>query len=252
MAKPASRQQFIDYCLRALGSPILEINIDDDQLEDRIDESIQWYQSFHSDSVVRNFYKHQITQEDHDRQPRPYIELPEELMHVLRVLPIGVANGTQGIFSVDYQLHLNDLYDLRRPGNLINYEMTRQYLSLINMTLNGMDQGIIFSRHQNTLEIACDWSMRIPVGSWVIIECYQTINPEQYTDVYNDLYLKRYATALIKRNWAQNLSKFKDMTLPGGVKIDGATMMTEAKEELKELEAEVRSVWETPCDFYVG
>ena len=249
MANPNSRQTLIDYCFRSLGSPVIEINIDDDQVSDRIDEAIQFYQNYHSDGVVRNFYKYQITQTDYDNQ---YITQPDQLIYVLRVLPIGVAGGTQGIFSVDYQLHLNDLYDLRRPGNLINYEMTRQYLSLIDMVLNGMDQGIIFSRHMQRLEIECDWSQRIPVGSWVVVECYQTINPDDYTSVYNDQYLKRYATALIKRNWAQNLFKFKGMVLPGGVTIDGSELMAQAKEELKELELEVRSVWETPVDFYTG
>ena len=249
MANPSSRQNLIDYCLRALGQPVIEINVDDDQIEDRIDEAIQFYQNFHSDAVVRNFYKHQVTQTDFDNK---YLTLPDELIYVLRVLPIGVANSTQGIFSVDYQLHLNDLYDLRRPGNLINYEMTRQYLSLIDMTLNGMDQGIIFSRHKQRLEINCDWTMRIPVGSWIIIECYQTVNPNDYTQVYNDQFLKRYATALIKRNWAQNLFKFKGMQLPGGVTIDGSELMAQAKEEIKELEDQARSVWEFPCDFYCG
>ena len=126
-------------------------------------------------------------------------------------------------------------------------------MSLIDMTLNGMDQGIIFSRNLNgRLEIECDWTSRIPVGSWIVVECYQTINPESYTKVYNDQFLKRYATALIKRNWAQNLSKFKGMVLPGGVTIDGTELMAQAKEEIKELELESRSVWETPVDFYVG
>lgn len=249
MALPASRQNLIDYCLRSLGAPVLEINVDDDQVSDRIDEAIQYYQNFHSDAVIRNFYKHQVTETDFNNR---YITLPEQLIYVLRVLPIGAANSSQGIFSVDYQLHLNDLYDLRRPGNLINYEMTRQYLSLIDMVLNGMDQGIIFSRHMQRLEIECDWPQRIPIGSWVVIECYQTINPDDYVKVYNDQYLKRYATALIKKQWAQNLSKFKNMQLPGGVIIDGAEIMTQAKEELKELELEIRSVWETPVDFYVG
>lgn len=250
MANPTSRATLSDYCLRALGSPVIEINIDDDQISDRIDEALQYYQNFHTDSVVRTFRKHQVTSTDYTNR---YITLPDDVIYVLRVLPIGSAGGTQGIFSVDYQLHLNDLYDLRRPGNLINYEMTRQYMSLIDMTLNGMDQGIIFSRNLNgRLEIECDWTSRIPVGSWIVVECYQTINPESYTKVYNDQFLKRYATALIKRNWAQNLSKFKGMVLPGGVTIDGTELMAQAKEEIKELELESRSVWETPVDFYCG
>ena len=249
MANVTSRAGLIQYCLRNLGAPVLEINVDDDQVNDRIDEAIQYYQSFHSDAVVRMYYKYQVTQTDFNNQ---YITLPASIIYVLDVLPIGVPGSSQGIFSVDYQLHLNDLYDLRRPGNLINYEMTRQYMSLIDMVLNGMDQGIIFSRHDNQLNINCDWPTRIPVGTWIIVECYQTIDPNSYTDVYNDQYLKRYATALIKRQWATNISKFKGIKLPGGVELDGAEMMAQAKEEIKELELEIRSVWENPPTFYVG
>ena len=249
MANPASRQNLIDYCLRSLGSPVLEINVDDDQIEDRIDEAIQFYQNFHTDAVVRNFYKHQVTQQDFNNT---YLALPDQLIYVLRVLPIGTSGISSNMFSADYQLHLNDLYNLRSPGTLINYQMTRQYLSLIDMTLNGMDQGIIFSRNESKLYINCDWTLRIPVGSWIVIESYQTLNPNDYVKIYNDQYLKRYATALIKRQWAQNLFKFKGMVLPGGVTIDGSELMSQAKEEIKELADEARSVWETPVDFYVG
>ena len=249
MAIPTSRQQLSDYCLRALGAPVLEINVDDSQVDDRIDEAIQMHQNFHSDATVRQFFKYQVTQTDFNNQ---YITLPEELIYVLRVLPIGMSGSTQGIFSVDYQLHLNDLYDLRRPGNLINYEMTRQYMSLIDMTLNGMDQGIIFARHMHRLQIETDWKSRIPVGSWIIVEGYHTVDPDAYTEIYNDTILKRYLTALIKRQWGQNLSKFKGVQLPGGVTMDGDGIITSANEEIKELEDKMRSVYEFPCDFYVG
>ena len=249
MATIASRQNLTDYCLRSLGSPVLEINVDDDQVSDRIDDAIQFYQNFHSDSVIRQFYRYQVTQTDYDNQ---YITLPDELIYVLRVLPIGTSNSTSSIFSVDYQLHLNDLYDLRRPGNLINYEMTRQYMSLIDMTLNGMDQGIIFSRHQSKLEIETDWQMRIPVGSWIIVEGYQTIVPDDYVKVYNDMFLKKYAVALVKRQWGSNLKKFDGMKLPGGVTLNGTAIHDEACEEIKDLEKFCRDTYENPCDFYVG
>ena len=249
MATITSRQNLIDYCLRRLGAPVLEINVDDDQMNDRIDEALTYYQNFHSDAIVRNFYRYTITQQDYTNQS---ITLPDQILYVLRILPLNQANSTQGIFSVDYQLHLNDLYDLRRPGNLINYEMTRQYLSLIDMTLNGMDQGIIFSRNNNELQIETDWTTRLPVGTIIIIECYQTIDPNVYPKIYNDQWLKQYASSLIKLQWAQNLSKFKGMTLPGGVQIDAEGMRSEALQEIKELETEARTIWEMPVDFYVG
>lgn len=249
MSRPASRANLIDYCLRSLGSPVIEINVDDDQIDDRIDEAIQFYQNFHSDAIVRNFFKHKVTQQDVDRE---YIDLPEELLYVLRVLPINQSGGTSGIFSVDYQMQMNDVMGLRNPSSLVNYEMTRQYMSLIDMTLNGMDQGIIFSRHQNQLKIAVSWKDKIPVGTYVIIEGYHALDPEEYTDVYNDMLLKRYATALIKKQYGTNLNKFSGMQLPGGVTIDADKILTEANTEIEKLEDKMRSEYEAPVDFYCG
>ena len=249
MAIPTTRQQLIDYCLRKLGAPVLEINIDPAQLSDRVDEAIQFYQNFHSDAVAMTYYKYQLTSTDITNQ---YITLPDSLIYVSRIFPVNLANSTQGIFSIDYQLHLNDLYDLRRPGSLINYAMTRQYMSTIDLLLNGADQGITFTRHANRLQINIDWTQRLQAGAYLIIEGMQTLDPNTYTKVYNDMFLKRYLTALIKYQWGENLIKFKDMQLPGGVTINGSEILAEAKEEIKDLEEKARSVWELPCDFLCG
>jgi hypothetical protein len=271
MANPNSRTSLIEYCLRALGSPVIEINLDDDQISDRVDEAIQYYQQYHSDAVVRTFVKYQVTTANHTKTisnpvagALPSIidnpayhtitNLPENLLFITRVLPIGQGSSSStDMFSVNYQMHMNDLYSMSRStGSLINYEMTKQYMSLINMTLNGMDQGIIFSRHQNNLRIETDWAARIPVGSWIVIEGYQTIDPDNYTDVYNDLVLKKYLTALLKRQWGQNLIKFEGMQLPGGVTINGRAIYDDAVNDITAIEEMVRLTWENPVDFYVG
>jgi len=257
MANPNSRTSLIEYCLRALGSPVIEINLDDDQISDRVDEAIQYYQQYHSDAVVRTFHKYQVTAANHtigDPAYHTIINLPENLLFITRVLPIGQGSSSStDMFSVNYQMHMNDLYSMSRStGSQINYEMNKQYMSLINMTLNGMDQGIIFSRHQDNLRIETDWAARIPVGSWIVIEGYQTINPDNYTDVYNDLVLKKYLTALLKRQWGQNLIKFEGMQLPGGVTINGRAIYDDAVNDITAIEEMVRLTWENPVDFYVG
>lgn len=257
MAIPNSRTSLIEYCLRALGAPVIEINLDDDQISDRVDEAIQYYQQYHSDAVVRTFYKYQVTAANHDVGNSAYhtiINLPENLLFITRVLPIGQSSSSSaGMFSVNYQMHMNDLYSMSRStGSMINYEMTKQYMSLINMSLNGLDQGIIFSRHQDSLKIETDWAARIPVGSYIVIEAYQTIDPDSYTDVYNDLVLKKYLTALLKQQWGQNLIKFEGMQLPGGVTINGRAIYDDAVNDIKAIEEMVRLTWENPVDFYVG
>lgn len=257
MAIPNSRTSLIEYCLRALGAPVIEINLDDDQISDRVDEAIQYYQQYHSDAVVRTFYKYQVTAANHDAGDPAYhtiINLPENLLFITRVLPIGQSSSSSaGMFSVNYQMHMNDLYSMSRStGSMINYEMTKQYMSLINMSLNGLDQGIIFSRHQDSLKIETDWAARIPVGSYIVIEAYQTIDPDSYTDVYNDLVLKKYLTALLKQQWGQNLIKFEGMQLPGGVTINGRAIYDDAVNDIKAIEEMVRLTWENPVDFYVG
>lgn len=249
MAKPASRQELIDYCLRALGSPVIEINVDDDQVEDRIDEAIQFYQEYHSDAVVRKFLKHQVTEDDITNR---YIDLPESLLFVNRIFPIGGIGAQSGIFNIQYQMHINDLFGLRNPGDLVNYAMTRQYMSLIEMEINGMSQQTTFSRHRNRLYIEMDWANKIKAGEYLIVEGYETLNPDTYTDVYNDMLLKRYATALIKKQWGANLIKFAGLQLPGGVTLDGRQIYDDAINDINAIEEKMQSSYEMPPDFFIG
>lgn len=255
MAKPSTRQLLIDYCLRALGAPVIEINVDEDQLEDRVDEAIQFYQEYHGDAVTRNLRKHQITQTDIDNG---YIELPSNFLSVNNVMDINSSGAHSGMFSVDYQLHLNDIFDLGGPygGGLVNYEMTKQYMSLIQRNINGVFEKIEWSRHKNRVTFFSKNSFQSPsglsVGDYLIFDGYEMVDPTQFGEVYNDMFLKKYLTALIKRQWGLNLIKFDGMQLPGGVTLNGRQIFDDAKEEIDKLEEEVQLKHEMPPHFFIG
>tara|TARA_E500000178_G_scaffold346160_1_gene397339 strand:+ start:1394 stop:2200 length:807 start_codon:yes stop_codon:yes gene_type:complete len=268
MANPNSRQSLIDYCLRALGDPVIEINVDEDQLEDRIDEALQFYQEYHGDAVRRTLRYHKITQDDYDRandspfgsnrgspEFSMYIDIPNNtnMLSINRVLPLH-DSGTTNLFSIDYQLHLNDIFDLGGPygGGLVNYEMTKQYMSLIDRNINGVWEPLQFSRHKNRVYFYSDSLRKRKVGSVIIFDGYEIINPDSFTDVYNDYFLKKYATALIKRQWGLNLIKFEGMQLPGGVTINGERILTDANEEISKLEEEMHLRFEEPPHFVIG
>lgn len=246
MAKPNSRQSLIDYCLRSLGAPVIEINVDEDQLEDRVDEAMQFYQEYHSDSIVRNYRKHLVTAED---VTNGYVTLPDSMIFVNSVWPIMASSSQSGMFSVEYQMHLNDLYNLRHPGVLIDYEMTKQYMSLIDLKINGMSQKSTFSRHQNRVYIEGN---DLEEGIYIIVEGHETLDPDTYTDIYNDMLLKKYLTALIKRQWGLNLIKFEGMQLPGGVTLNGRQIYDDATQDIEKIEETMQLTYEKPTDFFVG
>lgn len=249
MANPNSRQTLIDYCLRVLGAPVIEINIDDDQISDRIDEAIQFYQEYHSDAIIRTYRKHQITQQN---ITDGYIDIPDQLLYVSRIFPLANnSTSSSGMWSARYQMHLNDVYDLQYAGALVNYEMTRQFLEMLDMQLNGVPP-VRFNRHMNRLFIDLDWSYRITAGEYIMVDAYTTIDPNTYTDVYNDMFLKKYCTALIKRQWGANLIKFEGMQLPGGVTINGRQIFEDANADVQKLEEEMELKYQKPVDFFVG
>jgi hypothetical protein len=249
MAKPNSRQTFIDYCLRSLGAPVVEINVDDDQVDDRVDEALQFYQQYHSDAIEKVYLKHQITADD---MTNGYISVPDLVTDVVRVMPIRDTMSTNNLFDVKYQIHLNDVYNLGFLGSLVDYEMTQQWLSLLDRIMDSDDKHISFERHKNQLRIDMDWSNEVAVDQYIVVECYRIIDPDTFTDVWNDYYLKRYATALIKQQWGQNLLKFEGMVMPGGVQFNGRQLFDDATQELEKLTEEVRLNWEQPVDFYTG
>jgi len=248
MANPSTRQELADYCLRKLGQPVIEINIDEDQLEDRIDEALQYFQQYHDDAIIRVFMKHQITSTDISNE---YITLPDSVISVRQVLPFGGENGSINMFDARYQIHLNDIFDMGHMGNLNNYAQIQQYMTTLNMILNGAPQ-IRYNRHMDKLFVDHDWSTDIQVDDYIIIDAMQVVDPTAYPDVYNDQWLKRYTTALIKRQWGENLLKFEGMQLPGGVQMNGTQIFESAMQDIERLEEEIRLVWEDPVDFMQG
>jgi hypothetical protein len=248
MANPSSRQELIDYALRKCGHPVIEVNVDDDQLEDRVDEALQFYQTYHSDAIARTYLKYQITSTDIANK---YIPVANQYTYVRGVFPIGDEKSSYNMFDARYQIRLNDVYDMRFGGSLSYFAQTQQYLSTINQVLSTSASTVRFSRHQDILHIDTDWDL-MEVGDYVIIDCDMIIDPVNNTQVYNDMWLKRYTAALIKYQWGHNMSKFEGMQLPGGVILNGRAIMEDASAEIEKLEEEIRNNFEMPVDFYVG
>ena len=247
MANPSSRQGLIDYCLRRRGHPVIEINIDDDQVEDRIDDAFQFYREYHYDAVERVYLKYQITSDD---MTNKYIPLNDNIVGVDRILPFSNRSTGINIFDIRYQILINDLYSLMST-DLIYYSQVKTQIELINQLLVGV-KPVRFNRHMNRMYIDMDWEADVEVGSFIIVECYRILDPDTYTDVYNDRFLKQYATALIKKQWGENMKKFQGVQLPGGVLLNGQQIFDEAVEEITRLEQEMQSRFELPPDMFVG
>ena len=342
MAIPATKAQFGDWCKRKLGYPVIDINVDADQVDDRVDEAIQYYQMFMEGGNRRMYLKHKITQADKDRgkvnssetvtettnQPastlsgavlqngtavtladasqfpksgtilisadatpnaaetvaysakstntlttsalandhadgavvtlsidqiwytgQNYFILPDGIESILRILPFD-NRGTMNMFDIRYQLRLNDLYDFS-DISIIYYQQVLWQLDLLSMILVG-EKPIEFNVNQDRIYVNMAWGTDISVGDYIIFECFRKINPAEYTQAYNDFWLKRYATALIKKQWGENLIKFQGVTMLGGVTMNGETIYNEAKEEIATLEEQGRLTYETPVDFEIG
>ena len=243
-----TRQNLIDYCLRRLGAPVTEINVDDDQVSDRIDDAIEFFQEYHFDGVEKVFLKHTITQTDITNE---YIAVVDAVISVLRVLPIPNFNAFQtGFFNEEYQLRLNDLENFS-GSTLINWAMSQTNFSLVEH-LFSIQPTLLFNRKQDRVYLETDWANKFSVGTILIVEAYRTLDPATYPQVYNDMFLKKYATALIKQQWGSNLKKFTGVTLPGGVTLDGQTIFTEALEEITKIEEEMSLKYELPPDGFIG
>lgn len=244
-----SRQGLIEYCLRELGDPVIEINVDPDQLEDRVDEAIQYYQDFHSDATLRTFLKHQVTQTDLDNE---YITVSSDVQTVTRLFTIS-GGLTNNMFSIKYQMALNDVAGMHSfIGDLAYYEQIQQYMSLLDQRLNGTPQ-VQWSRIQNRLYIRGDFvDGDVKVGDYIVAEIYQLLDPNDNRKIYNDRWLKEYTTALIKRQWGANLLKFEGMQLPGGVMLNGRQIFDDATGDIERLRESVRLEYELPTDFFIG
>jgi len=318
MAKPTTRAQFKDYCLRRLGWPVININVDDDQIEDRIDDALQFFHDYHFNGCEKLYMKHKITQEDIDRR---WIYCPDAVIFVIGVLPFDDSNSSVNMFDLRYQLRLRDLYDFTSVS-YVSYEITMQHIRTLNLLFSGTPQ-FRFNRHQNKVFLDINWESDVSPGEYVIIECYRKLDPDTITltgtltgntssntvigtgtrfdqeivendfinlsdgqnvqvrrinsptqielatplasninavtasmqgitDVWNDRFMKKYTTALIKRQWGSNMKKFGGIQMPGGVTLNGKEIYDEAAEEIKSVEEDLQQYNVLPSDFIMG
>jgi len=317
MAKPTTRKLFKEYCLRRLGWPVIDINVDDDQVEDRIDDALSFYYDYHYDGTEKIYMKHRITADDINRR---WIYCPDAVISVTKVFPFDDSNSSINMFDLRYQLRLHDLYDFTSVS-YVSYEITMQHIATLNMLFSGQPQ-FRFNRHQNKLFLDIDWTKDRDPGEYVIMECYRKLSPDTITltgtfsanttsntvtgtssildqevlendmitingqekqirhinsptefvlaspvtanvtgatitkagitDVWDDRFLKKYATAKIKYQWGSNLSKFAGIQMPGGVTLDGPRIMQEAQIELDKIEEELYTMGSLPSEIFVG
>ncbi|NDH48937.1 MAG: hypothetical protein EBY41_00030 [Proteobacteria bacterium] len=247
MAVPASRTEFKEFCLRKLGKPVIEINVDDDQVDDRVDEALKFYWDYHYDGAERFYYKVELTNTDISNR---YITVPENIIGVVRVFPIGDPAIRGGdLFNINYQIALNDLYTLTSVS-MVPYYTARSNIALIQEMLVGQ-QPLRYNRHKDIVYIDTEWE-NYQAGDFLMLEAYQVIDPDTYTDTWSDWWLQKYATALIKRQWGNNLKKFEGMQLPGGLQFNGQQIYNEADEEIRQIEQEMIFNFSLPVTDMIG
>ena len=281
MAKPSTRQGLIDYCLRKLGAPVLEINVADDQIDDLVDDALQLFNERHFDGVERMYLKYKLTEEDIDRgkakntdgvgivtttatstniagygtttsswyETSNFLQVPDSVVGIEKIFKFDSSTISGGMFSIKYQLFLNDLYQFNSI-QLLQYAMTKSYLEDIDHLLT-TDKQVRFNKRQDRLYLDIDWGAE-SVGNWLVLDCYRALDPASFTQVYNDPFLKLYLTALIKRQWGQNLIKFKGVKLPGGIEMNGREIYDDAEREIESLRGRMTSEYELPPYDFVG
>ena len=276
MSKPSTRQELIDYCLRRLGYPVLEINVDDDQIDDLVDDALQYFQERHFDGVERMYLKYKITQEDIDRgsgkgtggvgivtttassttgntfnfyETSNYIQIPDSVIGIEKIFKFDSSSISGGMFSIKYQLFLNDIYYFNSV-ELLQYSMVKSYLEDIDFLLT-TDKQIRFNKRQNRLYLDIDWKSQSP-DNYIVIDCYRILDPNKFTNVYNDSFLKIYLTALIKKQWGQNLIKFSGVKLPGGIELNGREIYNDAERDLESIKQRMSSEYELPPYDMIG
>ena len=276
MAKPSTRQGLIDYCLRQLGAPVLEINVDDDQIDDLVDDAIQYFNERHFDGVEKMYLKYKITEDDVNRgkgkgtggvgivtttatdtsgrtynfyETENYIQVPDSVIGIEKIFKFDSSSISGGMFSIKYQLFLNDLYYFNSV-ELLQYAMTKSYLEDIDFLLTP-DKQVRFNKRQDRLYLDIDWGSQ-PAGEFIVIECYRALDPASFTQIYNDSWMKQYLTILIKRQWGRNLSKFKGVKLPGGIELNGGEILQQAESELADIKGRMMSEYELPPLDFIG
>ena len=277
--KPSTRQQLIDYCLRRLGAPVLEINVDDDQIDDLVDDALQYFHERHFDGVEKMYLKYQLSEEDINRgkadapnqsgittttgtsringeekvfsfyESSNYIQVPDSVIGIEKVWKFDTSSISGGMFSIKYQLFLNDLYYFNSV-EVLQYSMVKSYLSDIDFLLT-TDKQIRFNKRQNRLYLDIDWGAQ-SADKFIVIECYRILDPNDFTKVYNDSFLKKYLTSLIKKQWGQNLIKFQGVRLPGGIELNGRQLYEDAERELQEIKQTMTLEYELPPLDFIG
>ena len=270
MATPSSRANLKEYALRALGKPVIEINVDDDQLEDRLDEALQYYAQYHYDGIRRTYLKYKLTSADKTRlsntnaisesatdgsvtttwnEDQNYLIVPQSVVSIINIFPFS-NKGNLNLFDVRYQLRLNDLYDFSSTS-VINYDIVLRHLDFLDHILVG-EKPLRFNQMDNRLYVDMDWGEDLQVGEFLVIECYRKLDPTTFTDINNDIFLKRYVTALFKKQWGANLSKFNGVAMLGGVTLNGQQIYTEALADVDKLEQELRTTYELNPAIMIG
>ena len=273
MAVPTTKATLKSYCLRALGFGVIDINVSDDQAGDRLDEALQYFAQYHYDGIEKMYLKHLITSDEVTRarsdasttatdtadssitatwkEGKNFIPVPSAVVSVVQVFPFTDTGAGSNMFDIRYQLRLNDLFDFSSTS-VIQYQMTMDNIDLLEHILVG-ETPIRFNQHQNRLYIDMDWENDVTADvDYLLIECYRKLDPTTYTDIYDDIYLKRYATTLIKKQWGANLSKFNGVTMLGGVTMNGETLYSQAVEEQNKLEEEIQLAFELPINYMIG
>ena len=285
MAKPSTRQELIDYSLRQLGAPVLEINVDEDQIEDLVDDAIQFFNERHFDGVERMYLKYQLTEEDINRgtannkadsdntvgivtttgtstnvsglgtvtsnfyETSNFIQVPDSIQGIERIFKFDTSSISGGMFSIKYQLFLNDLYSFNSV-ELLQYSMTKTYLEDIDFLLT-TDKQVRFNKRQGRLYLDIDWEAQ-KKDTFLVIDCYRALDPTTFTQVFNDSFLKRYLTVLIKRQWGLNMMKFSGTKLPGGIELNGRQYYEDAERELADIRQRMMLEYELPPLDFIG
>ena len=285
MAKPASREELTNYCLRQLGEPVVEVNVADEQIDDLVDDALQYFQERHFDGVERMYLKYKLTEDDVNRgqatnqtgssntlgitttsgisttvtgmsdmtnsfyETSNFIQVPDSVIGIEKIFKFDSSTISGGMFSIKYQLFLNDLYQFNSV-NLLQYSMTKTYLEDIDFLLT-TDKQLRFNKRQGRLYIDMDWGSETK-DTYLIIDCYRILDPNTFTGVYNDSFLKKYVTALIKRQWGQNLLKFRGTRLPGGVELNGRELYEDAQRDLEDIKQRMTLEYELPPYDFIG
>lgn len=245
-----NRQDLIDYCLRRLGAPVIKIEADTDQIEDRIDDAIEFFQEIHYEGTERIYYKHQLTQDDINNG---YVSIPDDIIGISKVVPfknnISSSNYISYAFDPKYQLTVSELYNIA-SASFVYFEQIQQHLSLLDYILRPI-QSLEFNRRTGKVHMNTDWS-RFEEGDYMIFECFRAVDPQSFPAVYNERLLKEYATALIKRQWGANLKKFEGVQMIGGITLNGQQIFNEAVEEITTIEEKIRNSYELPAIGFFG